>query len=85
MSLLAAGRCEIEVCPQERSTPARSHDLPVEPPATLAHDPNIAKNPTVANDQPFTNAPLVTSDLSVGKLDPLEMLSLLAAIPSNRS
>ena len=65
---------EIELRLQEISTPARSHDLPVAPSATLAYDP------TVAGDQ------LVTSDLPVSNLgDPLEMLSLLAAIPSDRS
>jgi len=71
---------EIKSCFQEISTPARFHDLPVAPPATLAHEP------TVADDQPVANDPLATSDLPVSHLgDPPEMLSLLAAIPSNQS
>jgi hypothetical protein len=66
--------CEIEFRLHEISTPARSHALPVEPSPTLTHDPSGA------------NDPLVTSDLPVSNFgDPLEMLSLLAAIPSNRS
>ena len=68
---------EIESHLQEISVDARTDDLPVKPSATLANDP------TLADDQPLTNDALVTSDLPVS--DPGDMLSLRAAIPSNRS
>ena len=63
---------EIESRLQEIST--GPSDLPVEPSATLAHDLALANDPPVTGDRPVINPG-----------DPLDMLSLLAAIPANRS
>ena len=73
---------EIESRLQEISAPARPSDLPaaaflpLEPSATLAHDPAFADEPPLIKekDQPVSIPG-----------DPLELLSILAAIPSNRS
>ena len=71
---------EIESRLLEISTPARPRylmvekALPVEPSATLAHDPAFA------DELP------VTTDLSMSNPgDPLDVLSLLAAIPFDQS
>jgi hypothetical protein len=50
-----------------------SSDLPLEPSASLANDPPAEGDPAL-----IPAAPAAASD-------PLDMLSLLAAIPSNRS
>jgi hypothetical protein len=77
---------EIESRLQEISTPARLPDLPVEPSTTLANDPAVADDQPVTSEPPITNHPPITSDFPVmNSGDPLAMLSLLAAIPSNRS
>jgi hypothetical protein len=71
---------EIEARLQEISAPPPASDcpveasLPVEPSATLAHDPEISDEPPVTKDEPVSIPG-----------DPLDMLSMLAAIPSNRS
>jgi hypothetical protein len=82
----AIGWSEIESCLQKISTPAGSSDLPVELSATLAHDPAFADEPPVITDPPITNHLPITSDLpAINAGDPLAMLSLLAAVPSNQS
>ena len=83
---------EIEARLQEISKPAQASDLPVEaslpaepsfllerslpiePSATLAHDPDFSDEPPATRDQP----------VSIPR-DSLEILSMLAAISSNRS
>jgi len=55
-------------------------DLAPEASATLANDPSLASDPPPANDSPAT----VDQPVSVGD-DPLDRLSLLVTIPSNRS
>jgi hypothetical protein len=61
-------------------------DLAPEASATLANDPSLATDLPPANDLPPRNEPPATVDqpVSVGD-DPLDRLSLLVAIPSNRS
>jgi len=77
--------CEIESRPPEISADAKQAgdeplDLAPEASARLANDPSLASDPPPAND------PLATVDqpVSVGD-DPLDRLSLLVAIPFNRS
>jgi hypothetical protein len=71
---------EIESRLQEISSPARTGDLaaetslPIEPSATLAYDPSLADEPPLTSDQPVSIPG-----------NPLDMLAMLAAIPSNRS
>jgi hypothetical protein len=66
---------EIEFRFQEISAPARSSDLPVEPSATLAHDPAFADEPPVTSDPPITNHLPITSDSPVmNSGDPLSQL-----------
>ena len=55
-------------------------DLAPEASATLANDPSLANDPPPANDPPA----IVDQQVSVGD-DPLDRLSLLVPIPSNRS
>jgi hypothetical protein len=55
-------------------------DLAAEASATLANDPSLATDPPPPNDPPAT----VDQPVSVGD-DPLDRLSLLVAIPFNRS
>ena len=55
-------------------------DLAPEPSATLANDPSLATDFPPPNDPPAT----VDQPVSVGD-DPLDRLSLLVAIPFNRS
>jgi hypothetical protein len=55
-------------------------DLAPQASATLANDPSLATDPPSPNDLPAT----VDQPLSVGD-DPLDKLSLLVAIPFNRS
>jgi hypothetical protein len=76
---------EIESRLQEISTPVRLSDLPVEPSATLAHDPAVADDPLVNSEPSTTNHPPITSSPVMNPGEPLEMLSQLAAVLSNRS
>jgi hypothetical protein len=55
-------------------------NLAPEASAALANDPSLANDPPPANDPPAT----VDQAVSVGD-DPLDRLSLLVAIPLNRS
>jgi hypothetical protein len=55
-------------------------DLAPEASATLANDPSLANDPPPPNDPPA----IVDQPVSVGD-DPLDRLSLLVPIPSNRS
>ena len=76
----AINRSEIEARLQEISAPAQAGDLPaetflpVEPSATLAQDPSLTDESPVTRD-----APVIIPG------GPLDMLSMLAALPSNRS
>jgi hypothetical protein len=83
----AIDRSEIESRLQEISTPVRLSDLPVEPSATLAHDPAVADDPLVNSEPSITNHPHppITSSPVMNPGEPLEMLSQLAAVLSNRS
>jgi hypothetical protein len=65
---------EIESRLQEISAPARTSadlsDFPIEPSATLAHDPAVADDPPAASDLPETrDQPMNNSD------DPLDVVS----------
>ena len=77
--------CEIESRPPEISAGAKQAD---DEPLDLAPEASarLANDPSLASDPPPTNDPLATVDqpVSVGD-DPLDRLSLLVAIPFNRS
>jgi len=64
---------EIESRLQEISAPARASadlsDLPIEPSATLAHDPAVPDDPPAASDLPETR------DQPMNNSDPLDVLS----------
>jgi hypothetical protein len=60
--------------PIEASLQAEPSSLHVEPSVTLAHDPDFSDVPALTPGRPASMP-----------ADPLEMLSMLAAIPSNRS
>lgn len=76
---------EIESRLQQISAPARARDLsdeaalPIEPSSTLAHDPALLDEPSEPLESETRDQPVSTP------ADPLELLSMLAAIPSNRS
>ena len=77
--------CEIESRPPEISADAKQAgdeplDLAPEASATMANDHSLATDPPRPNDPPAT----VDRPVSVGD-DPLDRLSLLVAIPFNRS
>ena len=84
---------EIESRLQEISKPTRPSDLPaaaflpLEPSAPLANDPAFADEQAVTSEPPITGHLSITSDSRVmnsgDSLD--DMLSLLAAVRSNRS
>jgi hypothetical protein len=60
--------------PSPASVSAAEPSLPLEPSATLAHDPDFSDEPPVRREQPVSLPG-----------DPLDMLAMLAAISSNRS
>jgi len=64
---------EIESRLRDISISSQSSDLPVEHSATLANDPPAASDPPVTSDRPVIHPG-----------DPLDLLSLLTAIPSKR-
>ncbi len=86
---------EVESRLQEISAPARlSPDTAIEHSVTLANDPPASNQPEVIGNQPaaieppatLANDPSAAIDRPMPALrDPFEMLSLLAAIPTNRS